>query len=187
MNVKRFLIFGAALAASLALAACGGGGGDSSMSSASSGSASAGGGDTVAVRSIDGVGNVLVDSSGQALYASDVEADGKVKCIDACESFWKPLTVGSATPTAASSDVGKLAVIKRPDGSRQVTVDGKLLYTFTEDSAGEVKGNGFADDFDGRHFTWNAVLEGGKLASTSGGDSSGDDSSGETSGGGYGY
>jgi predicted lipoprotein with Yx(FWY)xxD motif len=168
MNVKRFLIFGTALAASLALAACGGG--------------ASGGSDTVAVRSIDGVGNVLVDSSGQALYASDVEADGKAKCIDACESFWKPLTVDSATPTAASSDVGKLAVIKRPDGSRQVTVDGKLLYTFTEDSAGEVKGNGFADDFDGMHFTWNAVLEGGKLASTSGGDTSGD-----SSGGGYGY
>jgi predicted lipoprotein with Yx(FWY)xxD motif len=182
MNVKRFLIFGAALAASLALAACGGGGGDSSESAASSGSASAGGDDTVAVKSIDGVGNVLVDSSGQALYASDVEAAGMVKCIDACESFWKPLTVNSAKPTAASSDVGKLAVIKRPDGSRQVTVDGKLLYTFTEDSAGEVKGNGFADDFQGQHFTWSAVLEGGKLASTSGGDSSGD-----TSGGGYGY
>jgi predicted lipoprotein with Yx(FWY)xxD motif len=111
MNVKRFLIFGTALAASLALAACGGG--------------ASGGSDTVAVRSIDGVGNVLVDSSGQALYASDVEADGKVKCIDACESFWKPLTVDSATPTAASSDVGKLAVIKRPDGSRQPAGHGR--------------------------------------------------------------
>ena len=180
--MKRFLIFGTALAASLALAACGGGGGDSSESAASSGSASAGGGDTVAVKSIDGVGNVLIDSSGKALYASDVEAEGKVECIDACESFWKPLTVDSAKPTAASSDVGKLAVMKRPDGSRQVTVDGKLLYTFTEDGAGEVKGNGFADDFQGQHFTWSAVLEGGKLASTSGGDSSGD-----SSGGGYGY
>ena len=69
--------------------------------------------------------------------------------------------------------------MKRPDGSRQVTVDGKLLYTFTQDSAGEAKGNGFADDFDGRHFTWNAVLEGGKLASKS--------DSGDSSGGGYGY
>jgi predicted lipoprotein with Yx(FWY)xxD motif len=181
MNVQRFLVSGAALAASLALAACGG---DSSESSAPSESASA---DTVAVKSIDGVGNALVDSSGQALYASDVEADGTVKCIDACESFWKPLTVDSGKPTAASSDVGKLAVIKRPDGSRQVTVDGKLLYRFTEDSAGEVTGNGFADDFNGEHFTWNAVLEGGKLASTSGGDSSGDESSGDSSGGGYGY
>jgi predicted lipoprotein with Yx(FWY)xxD motif len=179
MNVKRFLILGAALAASLGFAACGSDAGSSS----DSGSAAAGASDTVAVKSIDGVGNVLVDSSGQALYASDVEAAaGKVQCTDACESFWKPLTVGSGAPMAASSDVGKLGVIRRPDGSRQVTVAGKLLYTFNEDTAGKVKGNGFADDFAGQHFTWNAVLEGGKLASTSGGDSSGD-----SSGGGYGY
>jgi predicted lipoprotein with Yx(FWY)xxD motif len=171
--MKRFLILGAGLAASLALAACGGGG-SSSESSASAG------GDTVAIKSIQDMGNVLVDSSGQALYASDVEADGMVKCTGACESFWKPLTVDSARPTAASSGIGKLAVVKRPDGSRQVSVNGKLLYRFAEDGTGEVKGNGFADDFDGRHFTWNAVLEGGRLASTSGGSSGG-------SGGRYGY
>jgi predicted lipoprotein with Yx(FWY)xxD motif len=167
-NVKQFLI----PAAALTLAACGGG---NSSEPASSSTRS---GDTVAVKLIDGVGDVLVDSSGKALYASDVEADGKVQCVDACESFWKPLTVGSGAPSAASRDVGKLAVVKRPDGSRQVTVDGKLLYTFAEDSAGEVSGNGFADDFQGKHFTWRAVLQGGKLAPTSGGDSGGD---------GYGY
>jgi predicted lipoprotein with Yx(FWY)xxD motif len=165
MDMKRLIILIPALAASLA--ACGGGGTESSKAPA------AGSTKTVAVRSIDGVGNVLVDSSGQALYAADVEKDGKVKCVDACESFWKPLTIGSATPTASSSDVGKLAVVTRPDGSRQVTVDGKLLYTFSDDSSGQVKGIGFEDDFNGRHFTWNAVLEGGKLTSQSG-DSAGD-------------
>jgi predicted lipoprotein with Yx(FWY)xxD motif len=171
MKVKRFFILIPALAVSLA--ACGGG-----SSESPSGGASRGGSATVAVRPIDGVGNVLVDSSGQALYAADVEADGKVKCVDACVSFWKPLTIDSATPTAASPDIGSLAVIKRPDGTRQVTADGKPLYTFTDDSAGQVKGIGFEDDFNGRHFTWNAVLEGGKLASPSGSHSSG---------GGYGY
>ena len=94
--MKRFLILGTALAASLVLAACGGS--DSSSSGAAAGSS-----DTVAVKSIDGVGNVLVDSSGRALYASDVEADGKVACTGACESFWKPLTVQSSMPTAASA------------------------------------------------------------------------------------
>ena len=173
--MKRFLVLGAAIAASLALAACGSGG-----SSSGSAAASGGAGDTVALRSIQGVGKVLVDSSGKALYASDLEAGGMVKCVDACESFWKPLTVGAAAPTAASG-VGKLAVIKRPGGARQVTVDGMPLYTFTQDSAGDVKGNGFADAFGGRHFTWSAVLAGGKLASTSQGGSSGG------SGGGYGY
>jgi predicted lipoprotein with Yx(FWY)xxD motif len=157
--MKRLLITGAALAASLVLAACG--------ASSSETAAPAGGGQTVAVKSIDGIGDVLVDAGGKALYASDVESDGKVHCTDGCTSFWQPLTLDSGMPTAADG-VGKLGVIKRADGARQVTADGKLLYTFSEDSAGELQGNGFADDFDGEHFTWNAVLAGGKLASSSG-------------------
>ena len=159
--MKRLLIPGAAVAASLVLAACGGGGSDSSGSATASS-----GGMTVSVKSIDGVGDVLVDSSGKALYASDVEADGKVHCTGGCTSFWKPLTIDSAKPTAADG-VGKVGVAKRPDGSKQVTVNGKLLYTFSEDSPGKVQGNGFADDFDGRHFTWNAVLAGGDKAGSS--------------------
>jgi predicted lipoprotein with Yx(FWY)xxD motif len=172
--MKRLLIAGAALAASLVLAACG----DNSEETAAP---AGGGGQTVALKSIDGIGDVLVDAGGKALYASDVESDGKVHCTDGCTSFWEPLTLDSGSPTAADG-VGKLGVIKRADGARQVTADGKLLYTFSEDSAGEVEGNGFSDDFDGEHFTWNAVLAGGKLAS-----SSSDDNQDGYSSGGNGY
>jgi predicted lipoprotein with Yx(FWY)xxD motif len=160
--VKRLLLPGAALAASLALAACGSSGG-SSGSSTTPGGANA----TVAVKSIGGVGNVLVDSAGQALYTADVESGGKVMCTGACTSFWKPLTVGSGKPTAAG-DVGKVGVITRPDGTKQVTVDGKPVYRFSQDQPGKVDGNGFADDFGGRHFMWSAVLAGGGTASSSG-------------------
>lgn len=166
--MRRLLIAGAALAASLAIAACG----DSSSSETA---APAGGGQTVGIQSIDGIGDVLVAADGKALYAADVESDGKVHCTDGCTSFWQPLTIDSGQPTAADG-VGKLGIVERPDGARQVTADGKLLYTFSEDSAGQVEGNGFADDFDGEHFTWNAVLAGGKIASGSGsqdGDSTG--------------
>ena len=174
--MKRLLATGAALAASLILAACGGGGDDSTASATPAAS-----GLTVAVKSIDGIGDVLVDSGGKALYASDVEADGKVRCTGACTSFWKPLTVDSAKPVAADG-VGKVGVISRPDGAKQVTVAGKLLYTFSEDAPGKVEGNGFADDFDGRHFTWNAVLAGGDVAGSSGSGPSEDTSKND-----YGY
>jgi predicted lipoprotein with Yx(FWY)xxD motif len=166
--MKKLLTLSAALAASIVVAACGGG--------SSEGTAVPASGKTVAIMSTDGIGKVLVDSSGKALYASDVEADGKVHWTSS--SFWKPLTVDSGTPTAAAG-VGKLGVIKRPDGSRQVTDNGRLLYTFTEDSPGKAEGNGFSDDSNGQHFTWNAVLAGGKVASSSGsqgGGSSGQDS-----------
>jgi hypothetical protein len=59
-------------------------------------------------------------------------------------------------------------MVRRPDGAKQVTANGKLLYTFSQDTPGKVTGNGFSDDFGGRHFTWNAVLARGKTAGTSG-------------------
>jgi predicted lipoprotein with Yx(FWY)xxD motif len=152
-----------AIAAVLALAACGGSSHDNAPAA----------GTAIGVKSIGGVGDVLVDSAGKALYSSDVEADGKVRCTGACTSFWRPLTIDSSRPKAAA-DAGKVGVVKRPDGARQVTVDGKPLYTFSEDAPGKVAGNGFSDDFGGRHFTWNAMLANGK-ASGSGGTARGNE------------
>jgi hypothetical protein len=55
----------------------------------------------------------------------------------------------------------------------QVTAGGRPLYTFTQDSPGNVKGNGFTDDFNGQHLTWHAVTADGTAAgmtpTTSGG------------------
>ena len=172
--MKRVLASGAALAATLALAACGssGGGGSSTTSMpASTGTA-------VSVKSIGGK-SVLVDSQGKALYAADQESGSKLLCtMSACTSFWKPLTTTSAKPTAGSG-AGKIGTVKRPDGAMQVTVGGKPVYTFAEDSPGKLAGNGFSDQFGGQHFTWHAILAGGKASSGSTGSGQGQ------SGGGY--
>ena len=159
--MKRLLTVLATSTAAVVLAACGSSGSYGSRGSpatASSGSAAA-----VAVKNVDGVGNVLVDASGQALYSPDQEASGKVLCTGACTTFWMPLAAADGTPTAAAG-VAQLGVIDRPDGTKQVTAAGKPLYTFTEDSPGQVKGNGFADAFGSQHFTWHAVLASGTAA-----------------------
>jgi predicted lipoprotein with Yx(FWY)xxD motif len=119
------------------------------------------------VKQVPGVGNVLVDSNGMPLYAANIEASGKIACGAGCTAFWKPLTLGSGAPSAASN-VGKLGVVKRPDGTRQVTDNGKPLYTFSQDSAGKATGNGFSDSFGGHHFTWHVVQAGGSTASSGG-------------------
>jgi predicted lipoprotein with Yx(FWY)xxD motif len=150
-SMKKLLILGA-IAATLALAACGGAGNGGSDSATAAPSASA---ESVAVQQIGDAGSVLVDSSGHALYASDEEAGGKVLCADACESFWTPLTVSNGDPDG--SVPGRLGVVDRPDGSEQVTYNGKPLYSFTEEGPGEVTGDGFVDAFDGREFTWSVV------------------------------
>lgn len=172
--MKRLLICSAAVAAVIALAACGGGGGGASSNSSGAMGSSA---TTVSAEQIGDKGSVLVDSAGQALYASDEETGGKVLCTDACLSFWTPLTVSAGAPTGSSLP-GKLGVVERPDGARQVTYDGKLLYSFNEDQPGEVTGDGFADAFGGQQFTWHVVH------SESADGSSG---SGTSTGGGYGY
>jgi predicted lipoprotein with Yx(FWY)xxD motif len=165
--MKRLLIPGAALAAALVLPACGGTASSSSTAK-----------NTVAVKSIDGVGKVLVDSRGMPLYSSNLDAGGKPACTDACAAVWKPVTLASGTPSA-DAGAGKVGIVMRSDGTRQVAVAGRPLYTFVRDAPGKVTGNGVSDAFSGRHFTWAAVLAGGKSAAAGA-------NGGSSSGGGYG-
>ena len=46
---------------------------------------------------------------------------------------------------------------KRPNGGLQVTCQAKPLYTFTQEQAGQVTGDGFQDAFGGQHFSWHVV------------------------------
>jgi predicted lipoprotein with Yx(FWY)xxD motif len=178
--LKRFGIATAGAAAFVLLAACG----SSAYNSGSQGSTpAAGAAGTVAVKQVAGVGNVLVDSNGLALYSPDQEASGKVLCTGSCVAFWMPLAAGTTAP-APVSGVGMLGTTTRPDGTKQVTVDGKPLYTFAEDSPGNVKGNGFSDAFGGQHFTWHAILASGTAAGSSGNSVPG---TAPASGSGYGY
>jgi predicted lipoprotein with Yx(FWY)xxD motif len=155
--MKRLMITLAVVVAVLALAACGGAGYDNSDSSpaAQSGDETA----TVSVEELEDSGRVLVNSAGQALYTADEEADSSVVCTGACTSFWIPLTIDGGAPSGNSLP-GELGIVERGDGTRQVTFDGKRLYTFVEDEPGEVTGDGFSDAFDGQQFTWHVVSVG---------------------------
>jgi predicted lipoprotein with Yx(FWY)xxD motif len=163
LSLPRFLLAaGAAAATTLAVAACGGGnnGGAASTTTATSTGA-------VTVQRVAGIGSVLVDPAGKALYTPDQEADGKVRCTGACASIWQPVLAPASGAPKAAGGAAMLDVIVRPDGKRQLTAGRKPLYTFTEDPAGKVTGNGFSDAFGGRHFTWHAVLAGGAASSAS--------------------
>ena len=103
----------AAVALALFVAGCGG---------SDAGTATAGGGTpTVSLKQLAGLGAVLVDDHGHALYASDQEADGKIRCTKGCITFWDPLPAGASGPTGASDVPGRLSTIKRADGTMQVT------------------------------------------------------------------
>lgn len=166
--MKRLLIAAAAVVVvALALAACGGYGGDNGNASAPSSNTTA----TVSVEELGDSGRVLVDSTGQALYEADEEAaNSAVLCDNGCTAFWIPLTIDAGAPTGTSVP-GELGVAERPDGTRQVTLDGRRLYTFAQDEPGEVTGDGFSDAFGGQQFTWHVVRANGAPSSDQGGTS----------------
>ncbi|HMK91998.1 MAG TPA: hypothetical protein VK576_03275 [Thermoleophilia bacterium] len=173
---KRLIIFVAAVVAVvLTVAACGAKSSASTVSSTASTAST-----TVAVKRISGIGAVLVSSTGMPVYANEQDKSASM-CNGACATIWQPVTV-KGTPTETGTN-GTLGTITRTDGSKQLTVNGKPVYTFVEDHPGQVNGNGFHDQFGSQKFAWHVVLSSGQLSTGSGGSSGG--GSGGGSGGMY--
>jgi len=186
LSTTRLLsVLAATAVIAMGVAACGGDDDDSDTSGQAVATNAAS--STVSVESIGG-DDVLIDAQGAALYTNDRDTGSKIACTDECASIWIPVEVSGGQPSSDDSAVqAKLGVITRPDGAKQVTFDGKPLYSFTEDTPGEVTGDGFSDSFGGTDFVWTVATPSGASAGAGGGaqtDTSGDDDSG---GGGYGY
>jgi predicted lipoprotein with Yx(FWY)xxD motif len=143
------------------------GGSDDSDSASADGMS--GGGQTVATQSISGVDDVLVDSSGMALYTNDLDSRSKIACTDQCLAEWLPLAAPSGRQPGSddASVQEKLGTVQRPDGSSQVTFDGLPLYTFVDDTPGQVTGNGFSDSFGGDDFVWTVATATGETTPSS--------------------
>jgi predicted lipoprotein with Yx(FWY)xxD motif len=87
---------------------------------------------------------VLIANNGLTLYSLSVEKNGKFICKGSCLKDWHPLVVAAGVkPTGPVA----LGTVKRPDnGMRQVTFEGRPLYTFDGDSKkGDAKGEGIKD------------------------------------------
>ena len=138
-GMKKLMVPLAASVLAVTLAACGGSSTPNTSSSTTSG--------------------VLKDTSGMALYSPAGETATNIRCTGGCTSIWMPLRPGQARLSGATT-------ITRPDGTKQVAVGGKPLYTFVQDSAGEISGNGAKDAFSGKQFTWHAVQSGGTVSSS---------------------
>ena len=89
-------------------------------------------------------GTVLASSRGLTLYyyTADKPHSGKSVCTGGCATAWPPL----AAPVKAPRGVrlpGPLGVITRPNGVKQVTLNGYPLYFYAGDKApGQAAGNG---------------------------------------------
>jgi predicted lipoprotein with Yx(FWY)xxD motif len=139
---------------------------------------------TVKTASVASLGKVVVSSTGRTLYHYTDESKGKVDCSGACAQLWPPLTVKAGAKPVAGSGISaaKLGVLKRPDGTFQVTYGGLGLYRYSGDrKLGDTKGEGLES-------SWYAVSPAGKIvkAGAAGSGSASSSASSSSMGGGYG-
>ena len=99
---------------------------------------------------------IVTAPSGRTLYSLSAETSHHLLCKGACLRIWPPLTVPahSKKPVLGSGVHGTVSLLRRSNGSLQVTLRGKPLYRFSGDHAkGDANGEGIEADGG----TWHAV------------------------------
>jgi predicted lipoprotein with Yx(FWY)xxD motif len=86
---------------------------------------------------------ILVNAHGRPLYFYRPDTAARSFVTGSLASLWPPVTSAAPTATGAS---GKLAVLNDVNG-HQVTYNGHPLYTFADDHAGQVTGQGIQNFF----------------------------------------
>jgi predicted lipoprotein with Yx(FWY)xxD motif len=120
------------------------------------------------------LGRIVVDGRLMTVYVYDKDKPNATKssCTGSCASLWPEVTTASTSPSVTGI-TGKIGTITGVDGKTQVTLDGRPLYTFAQDSGpGETKGQGYGGVW------WLVGPDGKKItkkpsASASSGDSGG--------------
>ncbi len=123
------------VAAGLAVAGCG-------TSAGTSGDPAAGP-QVIAAKRLPGVGTVLVNGRGYALYMFVPDARQKVTCTGGCAAAWPPVMLPAGTAPKAGPGVRAALLGSDPDpsGGRVVTYHGWPLYTYAGDTRpGEATG-----------------------------------------------
>ncbi len=89
------------------------------------------------------LGDFLVDSHYRTLYVFRRDIPGASHCEGECAVNWPPYLVQQGSPTIEAGLTGQVGVITRPDGARQITVNGWPLYYFAGDlKPGDANGDG---------------------------------------------
>ena len=130
------------------------------------------------------LGTILVDKSGRTLYAFGHDKTDKSRCNGQCASFWPPASSPKKPTVGSGITKSKLKVIKRSDGSRQLSYNGHPLYRYV--------GDGKPGDTNGENLTafggkWDAVSKAGKVVTKAPSTTSGGGSTSSSGGGSTGY
>jgi predicted lipoprotein with Yx(FWY)xxD motif len=103
----------------------------------------------LAVRDTSELGKVVVDAEGFTLYRFEDDKARDATCVGACARTWRPATVDpDARLDLEGIEAAAVGLVRRGDGTYQLTIGGWPLYRF----AGDVKpglsgGQGLGDSW----------------------------------------
>ena len=139
-NLTGLALAGGLGLAALLLAACGGSSDGTAAGTASTPSVAPG---ALLGTASSSVGAVLVDAQGKTVYVFAADSPGHSNCTGSCLTYWPPVPAPTTLPTASGDVTASVGVLKRSDGTRQLTVNGWPVYTYTGDTApGTTTGQG---------------------------------------------
>lgn len=107
------------------------------------------------------LGTIVINEGGFTLYRFDKDTakPPSTTCVDACATKWPPVTVDPTGKLGlAGVDKAAVGLVKRPDGTSQLTLGGWPVYRYAGDTTpGATSGQGVGG-------TWFAVTPDGKKA-----------------------
>ncbi len=121
-------------------------------------------------------------------YTKDTNKPSASNCTGACATAWPPVLAGD-TPWLKGVSADKVGSVDRPDGTKQLTLNGWPLYRYAKDTkAGDTTGNGVGGTWkalnpEGKPVAPNAPAAGGTAPAPAGGGNAGTTSGGAASGG----
>jgi len=95
-------------------------------------------------KAVDRMGNVVADEDGWLLYRFDSDSSDPPtsNCEGDCAKIWPP-ALTDADPVLTGIDEADVGTVNRPDGTRQLTIDGWPIYYYAGDEEpGQWKGQG---------------------------------------------
>ena len=111
-------------------------------------------GTTVSLRSVGGLGQILVGPNGKTLYLFLADSGVMSRCAGSCAQNWPPLTTAGLPRAAGGVSQGLLGTTRRGTGTTQVTYNGHPLYYFIADAGPGTAGGEGINAFGGR---WEVV------------------------------
>ena len=90
------------------------------------------------------LGKIVVTGRGMSAYFYDLDKanSGKSACVGACLKYWPPVLSPTSKPFVSGLS-GHISTIATAQGKRQITINGRPLYTFSRDRApGDINGQG---------------------------------------------